>query len=225
MKVMIGIPAARGALCNDTVTTVFHMQQYFYSINVAVQFVCVAQAEIVTARNVLAQLFLDSDCDLFIGLDDDVAVELNLVIKLVSLQLNFIGCYLPQRNLNLKSFAENIRTGMTDLDAQLSASPLVGPVTDEQGVFEVNEIGTGFYIVRKSLLTELIKKQLVVAQACTLPSFKKSIFGFFNNIIGEDGGITSEDYSFCKRIKQANYAVFAYKGPGISHTGLMTFSS
>ena len=225
MNVMIGVPTSRGTLCSDTVITIFNMQQYFYSINIATQFVAVAQAEVVTARNILAQLFLDSDCDLFVGIDDDVAVDLNLVIKLVSLRLNFVGCYLPQRNLNLNSFAEKIREGMTDLEAQLSASPLVGPITDEQGVFEVDEIGTGFYLVKKTLLVDLVKKQLVVKQACHLPSYKKPVFGFFNNIIGVDGGITSEDYSFCRRVKQAGYAVFAYKGSGISHTGLMTFSS
>ena len=222
---MIGVPAGRGTLSHSTAGTVFNLQEALYRRNIGVQFSCVASAEVVTARNILAQVFLDSPSDVFIGIDDDVAVDIDLALELLSRQLNFVGTYLPQRVLDLNAFADNVRKGMDNSAAQLAAAPLVGPASDQQGVFESDRIGTGFYILRKPVLHTIAEKGLAVKQQCTLPGFQMPLYGFFNNIIGADGGITSEDYSFCDRVRAAGYSVFAYKGPGISHTGSMTFRS
>ena len=43
----------------------------------------------------------------------------------------------------MDAFAENTRNGMTNRQAQLTASPFVGQQTDEEGVFKADFIGTG----------------------------------------------------------------------------------
>lgn len=58
-----------------------------------------------------------------------------------------------------------------------------------------------------------------------MPNFSQATYGFFNNVTDDELGHLSEDYSFCTRVKRAGFEIHAYLGPGVSHTGPMTFKS
>jgi hypothetical protein len=223
MKIMMGVPTGSGQMCHQTVLSLLKIQAGLIADGHQVATMTVGQAEVSTARNVMAQKFLESENDLFLGIDDDMGAELALARKLIQSGVNFVGCYIPQRQLDLEAFAEAIRGGASVLQARRKVAPMVGPKSDKMGIFEVDRIGTGFYVVRRTVLQAMVTKGIAVKQSTRLPAFKGVTHGFFNNIVSEDGGILSEDYSFCDRVRAAGFAVHAYRGPGLTHTGLMTF--
>ena len=70
----------------------------------------------------------------------------------------------------------------------------------------------------------MIKNGIVSKEVVKQANFTGVQYGFFNNI-GSNEGYLSEDYSFCQRVRQAGFDIHAYAGPGITHTGSMTFHS
>ena len=177
----------------------------------------------------MAAAFLSGPYDVFIGIDDDVGVSEELLRKFVTLQYNFLGVYLPQRSLDLSRFEEAILAGHRGRAAQYVAAPCVPPPEPADallvdGIRKVERIGTGFYIIRRSILEEMIKNGIVSKEVVRHANFTGVQYGFFNNI-GSNEGYLSEDYSFCQRVRQAGFDIHAYAGPGITHTGSMTFHS
>ncbi len=223
MKIMMGVPTGSGQMCHQTVLSLLNIQAGLIADGHQVKALTVGQAEVSTARNVMAQKFLDSDNEVFLGIDDDMGADVALARKLIQAGVNFVGCYIPQRQLDLDAFAVAIRGGATVMQARRKVAPMVGPKSDKMGIFEVDRIGTGFYLVRRSVLQAMVQKGVAVKQQTRLPGFQGVTHGFFNNIIDANGGILSEDYSFCDRVRAAGYVVNAYRGPGLTHTGLMTF--
>ena len=231
MHIMIGVPSARGVISSNTVNTIVSLCRILSNMKVQYKFICVSHADVSVARNTLAAAFLSGPCDVFIGIDDDVGVSEELLIKFVNLQYNFLGVYLPQRSLDLSRFEQAVLAGRRGRAAQYEAAPYVPSSPNESAdallkgdIRKVERIGTGFYIMRRSVLEAMIKNDLVIREAVNQANFSGVQYGFFNNISNNEGYL-SEDYSFCERVRQAGFDIHAYAGPGISHTGSMTFYS
>ena len=230
MHIMIGIPSARGVICSNTVSTLVSLCRILGDMKVRYQFTCVAHADVTVARNTLASVFLSSPCDVFVGMDDDVGISEELLRKLLTLQYNFVGVYLPQRSLDLSRFEQAVLAGHRGRAAQYAAAPHVPhspnepAALSEGGIRKVERIGTGFYVMRRSILETMIKNGIAVREVVNQANFTGVQYGFFNNIAINDRYL-SEDYSFCERVRQAGFDIYAYAGPGVSHTGSMTFES
>ena len=230
MKFMIGIPSRRGSISSETVASVMQMTQVIAHAGATHEFACAAHADVTIARNLLAAHFLASDCTKFIGIDDDVSVSASAFAKMLSAESNFIAAVLPQRTMNLDLLEQAILAGHRGREARAIAAP---PVSGGQGtlpaygsVQQVERTGTGFYILHRSVLTGIVEHGLAVLERVSQANATviANTYGFFNNISDENGYL-SEDYSFCKRVREAGFAVDAYYGPGIGHTGSMTFVS
>jgi len=229
MNVLIGIPSHRGEISSTTAATLVELTKALGGRRMAYSFVCAAHAEVSVARNVLAARFLQGDFDTFIGIDDDVGVSREVIDLFLSSGLNFVGTYLPQRVLSLEAFEAAILEGLRGREAQLRAAALVGPLiaakdVGRPGIREVEWIGTGFFLLRRSVLKAMIDKGIAILQPAEQPGFSGTRYGFFDNI-STPTQYLSEDISFCRRVREAGYAVNAYLGPGISHTGAATYHS
>lgn len=227
MKVMIGVPTGRALLCQETAKTIVSLSLALQSQGHAVVFNTVSHAEVAVSRNVLAALFLDGDCEVFVGIDDDVAVDLSVALGLIRRGANFVGSFIPRRSIDLAAFADAVRAGADTDAARRRATGVIGTVSEGmgEGVHEVAEIGLGFYVLRRTLLQAMADKGIAKAYVTRLPGFTRKTHGFFSNMTLDDGSFISEDYSFCRRVRQAGYRVLAYKGPGLSHIGAMKFDT
>jgi hypothetical protein len=194
------------------------------------EFACAAHADVTIARNLLAAHFLAGDCTRFVGIDDDVSVSANAFAVMLSADSSFVGAVLPQRTMNLDLLEQAILSGHRGRQARAIAAP---PVSGGSGSYpaygsvqQVDRIGTGFYILDRSVLMGIISQGLAVCERVSQANATviAATYGFFNNI-SDESGYLSEDYSFCKRVTDAGYSVNAYYGPGIGHTGSMTFTS
>jgi len=184
-----------------------------------------AGADIVEARNQLATQFLESDFDVMIGIDDDVSVTVDVALKLINANVDYIGACIPPRQISLAQFADGIRKGLSDRDAQLRAAPLIDGAGLGNGITKVEQVGTGFFVLRRAIIERLAASDSVVKRTTHMPLSSVTTYGFYDPLIDKDGLRHPEDYSFSRRVRSAGYAIRAYKGPGVTHSGDMTFSS
>lgn len=194
-----------------------------------VEQVSVSQADVVTARNILAQCFLESDAERFIGIDDDIGLTPEVAELLIAQDRECLSVLIPQRVLDLSRYASAIRKGMGNKEAQYAAAPYIpAPHPDfrlsEANFIKVARMGTGFYILKKQVLRTLIETGGVEKQNLDLPGASGVTYSFFNNI-SENGSHLGEDYSFSQRLIRAGVSLYCYAGPGILHTGSTTYST
>lgn len=230
MSVLIGVPSGRGSMSVETTTTLMNLGLIFKHRQIDYSFVSVSNAEVATARNVLAAHFLQSSHDVFIGIDDDIGIEMAVLERLLNHDADFLAVYQPQRTLDLRAFENAVLSGKRGNEAQFAAAPYVGtqsnPTNPEYGTIgKVQFIGTGFYVLKHAVLEAMVEKGIAMPMHTRMPNFSQKTYGFFNNITDDKLGHLSEDYSFCTRVTRAGFDIHAYLGPGISHTGPMTFQS
>lgn len=224
-KITICIPSYRDSVSVQTLNTLFALQRRLIQRGDIVALTVVGHAEISAVRNLLATAFLDSGADIMIGIDDDIGVDPDLAVRLLDTEHPYLGVYQPQRMLDLAAFHEAAKSGLEFRTAQLKAAPLVGPATNKTGVFQVPFISTSFFVLHLATLLRLIQHHNLQLRRMRSGSTERQIYGFYDNMILPDTGMLSEDYSFCQRLRQAEIPIHAYRGPGITHTGSMTFSS
>ena len=226
-KAVLAVPSGRGEVRIETMASAIRMVQAFAEIGVEVTFMSVCYAEPAMARNRITASFLKTDADILMMLDDDVSLHPPLGPQFLGLNQPFIGVYLPQRQINLETFAQHVKAGKDPHAARLAAAPLVGPTNDVYGgVLEVNQICAGFLMLRRSVFELIDAASLSAEMKLTLPGGAHQVPGYFNNITDpETGAFLSEDYSFCRRYRAAGGKIIAYKGPGVTHYGVMAFQS
>ena len=225
MHAMIVCPSDRGLLHFETVASIYDIQQLLLRSGHSYEFSVTAFTEIVAARNQAATRFLDSGADMLIGIDDDNGVSEEAFSVMLDADVGFIGVCSPQRVMDLDKYAEGVRKGFSNLDAQRYAAPLVnGPGTPE-GISEIDGVGGGFFILRRAPLKALVDRGLVSRRTEASSQGESETYDFYDLTMDETGRELAEDLSFCKRLRDAGFTIYIYKGPGVDHSGEATFHS
>ena len=225
MRALIAMPSVRGAVCIQTMHTVINMIDTLRAAGIDAGFAWQTYAEVHTARNMLAQSFMDSGADLLIFIDDDMAIESRVVRILLAADKPLLGVYAPPRGLDLDRFADFIQQGFSVREACHAAAPLIGPKTPvDDAIVEVDHIGGGVLFIRREVFETLETAGLAPAYEHSSPAGAASFRGYFNPVV-TDRELTGEDFAFCQRYRRAGGRIYAYKGEGVSHFGMMRFDS
>ena len=225
MRALIAMPSVRGAVCIQTMHTVINMIETLREAGVTAGFAWQTYAEVSTARNMLTQVFLDSDAELLIFIDDDMAIETPVVRRLLAADKPLLGVYAPPRGLDLERFADFIQQGVPTRQARHAATPLIGPPTHaDDAIVEVDHIGGGVLFIRREVFGALDRAGLAPAYDHSSPGSSTTFRGYFNPVV-TDQQMTGEDFAFCQRYRKTGGRIYAYKGEGISHFGMMRFES
>lgn len=230
MSVLIGIPSVRATISCATAATLMRLTTILNSRSIRYKFSWISYAEVAAARNILAAEFLEGDYDTFIGIDDDVGIGPIALEMLLDHNSPVVGVYLPQRSIDLNAFEKAIVSGMRGKNARFAVAPYIGCYANTKNpeygtIGKVEFIGTGFHIVQRTVLETIIERDLAPELRTTTHNFDKKMYGFFSNIVDGNGAELSEDFSFCRRVTEAGFDVYAYLGPGVTHTGTMSFES
>lgn len=226
MHALITCPSVRGLVHFQTLVGVISMRQMLEPSGITSDFEVTPYSEIIDARNLAATRVAEGAADILIGMDDDVGVTQEAFLQIMNADVPYIGACCPQRLLDMHRLAEGVRQGYSNRDAIRFAAPLVGGPGTEMGISEVEKIGGGFFVLRAAPLKEMISSGVVAKTTARLPGGGVTeVYGFYDCLYDDEGGRMSEDISFCLRLRQAGFPVHAYKGPGLSHSGEMTFHS
>lgn len=186
------------------------------------------------ARNSCVAAFLSHpQFDTMMFIDADIAFEPDHVFKLMLHNKEIVGGVYPKKRLNMKRFVEHLEHDDTrfepkSLDYVITMKRQTHhPVSN--GLMEVDEIGTGFLMIKRTVFEKMIEKygetihydplMMVVGQK------PENFYAFFHTDIDpETNHYLSEDYFFVKRwVRDFGGKIYADIDIPLTHIGVMKF--
>lgn len=185
------------------------------------------------ARNELARLCLEYDFDYLMFVDADISFGGDAVWRLMQADKDVVCGIYPKKEIAWDRIEEAAKAGKTDLKKYSGAFVFntVGEeqvLTDEQGLIEIRHGGTGFMLIKRSVL-EALKEHTPTYRIGTY----KTVGGeyvhpltheFFATSIDETGALLSEDYYFCDLWRKHGGRVYADPFIKLDHVGTNVFS-
>lgn len=163
-------------------------------------------------RNMLATLWYDrTDAEWFLGVDADMAFYPELILDMLKFGKPLMGCFYPKRTLPI-SFV---------------GKPLPGEQRREGGFLEVEAVGGGVLMFNRECIKMLLDSGQAVSDTALSHHVSRDHLASWgvNRIIRAfdkiktDRGEISEDYSFCRRYRNAGGEVWACTAHSITHVG------
>lgn len=208
---------------------------------VPVQFSFIFNESLITrARNYLVDEFLRTKHTHLMFIDSDIDFNPMDVIALLALDKPIIGGPYPKKCLAWENLYDAVRFGMVPNDNRAKLADFAGdfvfnatPGTREIKLdepVEVMEIGTGFMMIERSVLTTFTE---TYPQYWYNPDHNRSaafdgsrkIYQYFQaEIEPEYGRYLSEDYWFCQKARAAGKAVWFCPWMVIKHHGTYIYS-
>lgn len=169
----------------------------------------VDSAEIVTARDMLANMVLHSDdWDGLLFIDSDMAFRPDLILKLVDADSEVAAAACPRRQLSLERFSTAVREHGNISKAVAQASDFTvnfswqatGPIeiAIRNGFIKAAAVGMAIALISKSALRALVDAKLVDKRRDLSSGTGAPCYSFFD-ITTSRGTRLGEDYSFCYR--------------------------
>ncbi|WP_333835355.1 hypothetical protein [Rubrimonas sp.] len=232
MKVMIATPTVHGTVAAAYARTLVALTQVLGGFGAGYTLMTVDNADVVTARNLLAHAFMQDDSlSHLLFVDSDMAVQPVVMRRLFALRAPVVGVAYPQRRIDLAAFAQAIREGAGVEQAKARASvftlrlsPGARQIRDD--VMEVEGFGFGFVVIEKALMRRLAEAGLAqaVSRRRSGPSEPAgAIRDYFSEITLANGERLAEDHAFCERVlRLGDTRLLAYVGPGVGHVGQFT---
>lgn len=192
------------------------------------------------ARNSCVAAFLSQDgtegtikFDTMIFIDSDIAFEPRDVFKLMLHDKDIVGGVYPKKRLDMKRLIKNLEDGHKN-PQPLTLDYVVTMIKQDEhkvvnGLMEVEEIGTGFLMIKRTVFEQMIEKygetihydplMMVIGQK------KENFYAFFHTDIDpETNNYLSEDYFFVKRwIREFGGKIYADIDIPLTHVGVMKF--
>jgi len=225
-RYFLGVCSGSGLVSVPTSISLLEIQRVLIAQGHEVQYNIHSGADVAVARNMLAQAFIASGADIFVGIDDDVGISAAAFDTINAGGHDCVVAIVPRRDLDLSEFARKIRAGEDDARAMRSAAPPIGlPDGQQQGFFPAEWGTTSFYMVSRGVFDGMMNSELTQKCGAKTESGVLTYWGFYNPGNDENGAYLSEDYSFFRRVRLSGVNITAYYGQGLSHSGLRTFYS
>lgn len=237
-KLMIATPMYGGQCFGLYTKSIVELYKIAREVNLDLQFEYLYNESLINrARNRLAHTFLKSECDFLIFIDSDI--EFNPLDLLAMLQYSILdtkysiiaGTY-PIKQLNWDAIKEKIANktieDIEDIEffASIYTAQFLNGISDTEIYLDrpakVSEISGGFMLIDKKVFKALLDKQL--AKPYVADGSNHTEHAFFDCVINPiDGRYLSEDYSFCKLVRDAGFDVWLAPWVNLNHMGTHKF--
>lgn len=206
-KVMIGTPAYDGrvhvpfaiALAETTCLLLNSGVQVSYNITTS-------GSLLVAERNRILKLFLQSDATHLLCIDSDLGWVPQVVLKMILAEKEFIAGVYPSRDGKTFTF----RTFNNENSS----------IVEENGLLKMQYIPAGFMLITRSVVEKLMNKFPELYFEPKHESLKKeSGWLFFNTEIWE-GEFWGEDYTFCRKVREAGVDIWVDPLIPFDHAGV-----
>lgn len=186
------------------------------------------------ARNAIVAYFLSTAHTHLLFVDSDIVFDPTTVTSLLKMNVPISACSYPKKEIDLQSLVEKARMSNADADSLIlsSMSYVLGTSTSSKmkdGWIKVDEVGTGFLLLKKEVLEQLIflHPELKYENDCLYynelhPDMANNFYLFFDTRL-IDGRYLSEDYSFCRYVRDAGYEIHVDTKCGLNHIGSYTY--
>ena len=211
-KLMMAIPCYDGKVNIKTAFAIAQLVPRLDKMGVQITLVHLSGCSIITkARNKLVANFMDSECTDLLFVDADVVINVDAVTRLLALSTDrdiVAGTY-PRRATDAKFF----------LDFHLDENNQLE--FDENGLMRVESVATGFMLIRRHVLENLIADHPEWEyKGDGDGDVEYAVFDFA--IV--DGNYIGEDYLFCRRAREAGFKVYLDPMISLPHIGTQEFT-
>lgn len=200
-------------------------------------------AAIDRARNALAAAFLQSDATHLVFIDGDIGFVpeelLDLVVRMdADPALAVVGAPCPKRRINWALVAAAAAKGLAAQDPgaleQFAGVFALDPL-DPKAVFRLDQpielarIGAGLMVVRRDVIETLCERHPELRYAPDQLDRDSGLTGerltaLFQPMIDPDSGhLLSEDFAFCRRVRDAGFRIWLAPWMRTTHTGPARF--
>jgi hypothetical protein len=163
-----------------------------------------------TRNKLVSRFMIDKRATHMIFIDSDIEFQSEDVLRLLLHKQDVVGGIYPLKTLPI------------DYVINLKKDP-----KHKGDLLEVNHIGTGFLLIKKTVIEKMIENhpELKYNDLLSNEDEKQYTYAFFENSIDEDGIYQTEDYTFCNYWTKLGGSVFADVGIELNHIGSFTYPS
>lgn len=209
----------------QTMVSISKVAHIMGCLDVDVTIATMSFPDITTLRNAAFTAFTDgSNASHILWVDADMAFEPQLILDMIAWDVPLIGSVYPQKRYDDDDMYKKYWV--------LNAGKGNRKISDDGNYLEVDGLGFGIVLMRRDC-GDLMKKTYPELKVTDMegdalgPALAKMgvhhIWNFFDLMKEPSGKKISEDYSFCKRYKEAGGEVWACINHTIKHTGPRTW--
>lgn len=235
MRVMIATPTAGGTMMAAFAQTLVSATIAINELGGQYRLLNVDGADVVISRNLLAHSCLaDSQATHILFLDSDMAIDIAVFRHLFKQDAPIVGAAYTERRMNLGTYYEAMKEEENPTRARALASNFTvrltpGEKSIRNGMVEAMAFGFGCVLIKREVLEAMIERKVVepfISSKLKESGVEGTVWDFFDEIKLDNGDWLSEDYAFCKRVRDlGDVPLLAYVGPGVGHVGHFTYGA
>ena len=161
-------------------------------------------------NNLIAKALANPAATHIMFIDADIRFEPEAILKMVLADTGVVCGLYPMKGIPIK-YVLNIIPGARRID----------------DLFEVSTAGTGFMLIKRDVIEKLIEKlpELKYKDSLNLgPQFEPNMYALFDTMIDENGHYLSEDWTFCKRVREVlRMPIWVDTSVKLDHLGAYNF--
>ncbi len=218
MKILIGIPAYGGNVCEKTLTGVYETTRDLVRQGISVELITIVNDSIIhQARSNLANFFFhNTDATHILWVDADVGFHGADVAKLIELDVEFACGTYPKKVLPIR---------------YTCGLPPEGIVWNEtKTAIKAAQVGAGFCLIRRSAYERIAKafpelKYQPRSESRQITEAEKAgSYHYYDTYTDKNGLLVGEDYAFCKRYTKAGGTIWLRPDITLTHVGSHVFT-
>ena len=244
VKMIFGTPCFGGMLHNGFFQSMLELSVNFTKLNIPFEMMTIGNESLIQrARNgIVAKFMADTSATHLMFIDADITFSWINIIKLLLCGKELCGGCYPKKCFNWDKIKHQIQKNPSLSDDELMAKSLdyvFNPIYHKEGenvviklnngMAQVKDIGTGFMLISKSVITKMCKKYPET-------KFMNNVAGYGQNNVGDffyalfdccidpvSRVYLSEDYLFCKRWIDIGGELWLDLSTNLNHTGIIDY--
>ncbi|MCM8538164.1 MAG: hypothetical protein NE334_19630 [Lentisphaeraceae bacterium] len=240
-SVMIATPCYGGQLSEAYMRGILDVSLIMHEKKIPFYVFTIANESLITrARNSTVAQFLGSpEYSHLLFIDADIEFSPLEFFRLLASDKEVVGGCYPGKSINWQKIHDQVTSGASveELEAR-SLNYMVNYhlVETEQGsalniendFVEVNNLATGFLMIRRSVFEKLIESRPQDKYVNDIAGYnsektKDKFYLFFDTMCDESGRYLSEDYAFCTKWREVGGQVWMDIQSKLTHTGFYKF--
>ena len=160
-------------------------------------------------NNLVAKMLFNASATHLMFIDADIRFQPESIFQMLMCEKDVIGGLYPKKTLPI-SYVINVKPG----------------TVVENNLFEVDTMGTGFLMARRTVLEKMIKhypETKYVDDVGLGKQYEPFMYSLFDTEIDEKGHYLSEDWTFCRRWSKIGGKIYGHARVLLNHSGFYEF--
>ena len=177
------------------------------------------------ARNRAVAQFLKTDATHLMFIDSDIGFNPFSVFQMLMRDVDVVVASYPMKGIEWKNLLNKKFKSVSEIQDATIQHVVRGldPKKLEKGLVRVEKAATGFMLIKREVIEQMIKSHPEWAHESEDPNFPEETWHAIFDCEIEDGSYLSEDYAFCRRWARMGGTVWLDPTITLTHTGSFTF--